>query len=63
MDKCIKNYGNPDEVNLGKNDKVYLSYYDYDENDKRTCWLQITVKNNIVDGIWAEFETEDLKND
>lgn len=63
LDKCIINYGNPDEVNLGKNGKVYLSYYDYDENDKRNCWLQITVKNNIIDNIWAEFETEDIKND
>ena len=63
LDKCIKKYGNPDNVNLGKNGKVYLSYYDYDENDKRTCWLQITVKNNIIDNIWAEFETEDIKND
>lgn len=62
LDKCIKNYGDPDKVDLGKNGRVYLSYYDYDENDKRICWLQITVENNIVDNIWAEFENEDLEN-
>lgn len=62
LDKCIKNYGNPNEVDLGKNGKIYLSYSDYDENDKRICWLQITVKNNIIDNIWAEFEDEDLEN-
>lgn len=54
LDKCIESYGNPNKVSLGNNERIYLAY----EDDN--CFVDITVRDNVVVDIWAEFVTEDL---
>ncbi|MEZ3454990.1 MAG: hypothetical protein K1W17_11595 [Oscillospiraceae bacterium] len=55
LDKCIECYGSPNEVNSGINERIYLAYEDDD------CFISITVRDNVVKYICAEFKIEDLQ--
>ena len=57
LDKCIESYGSPNGVDFGINERIYLDYKDDD------CFISITIKDNVVIDMWAQFKTEDVKND
>ena len=57
LDKCLKNYGKPNEVDPGENGRTYLTY-----SDSQNCFIQIEMIDNVVYKIWAEFETENLED-
>ncbi len=60
LDKCLKNYGKPNEIIVGEKFTSLI----YEDDD---CFIQIDVKNNKNDTIdsisLVGFKTEDLKNE
>lgn len=60
LDKCLKIYGKPNEVQPGDYGTIYLKYCNDNYNKDDGYFILITIENGLVDRIWAEYETEDL---